>query len=114
MPGGVAHPADLDRARPGELAVAADQVDALARQPALLPGVGVVRDHEVAVSQRGLDVDLRVARRLLRPVHRLTGAQQRLGRDAGPVGALPADQVTLDQGDTQAAVGQLAGAVLAR
>ena len=37
------HAVDLDHARPGEPPGAAQQVDALARQPALLPGVGVVR-----------------------------------------------------------------------
>ena len=41
--GGVAHARDLDRAGPGEPAAAAQQVDALLRQPALLPGVGVAR-----------------------------------------------------------------------
>ena len=111
MPRGVAHAVDLDHAGPGEPASAADQVDALAGQPALLPGVGVVRDHEVAVGQRRRHVDLRAARGLLRPVHRLAGAQQRLGRDAGPVGAFAADQLALDQGDPQAAVGQFARAV---
>ena len=114
VPGGVAHAVDLDHARPGQPAGAAQQVDALARQPALLAGVGVVRDHEVAPGQRRLDVDLRGGRRLARALHRLAGAQQRLGRDARPVGALAADQLALDEGDPQAAVGQLAGAVLAR
>ena len=109
-----AHAVDLDHARPGELAAAAQQVDALARQPALLPGVGVVRDHEVPPGQRRLDVDLRAGRRLARALHRLAGAQQRLGRDARPVGALAADQLALDHGHPQAAVGQLTGAVLAR
>ena len=37
---------------------AAQQVDAVVRQPALLAGVGVVRDHEVPPRERGLDVDL--------------------------------------------------------
>ena len=47
-------------------------------------------------------------------LHRLAGAQQRLGRDAGIVGALAADQLALDEGDPQAAVGQRPDAVLAR
>ena len=114
MPGGVAHAIDLDHARPGEPAGAAQQVDALARQPALLAGVGVVRDHEVTPGQRRVDVDLRAGRRLARGVHCLTGAQQRLGRDARPVRARSPDQFALDDGDAQAAVGQRAGAVLAR
>ena len=53
-------------------------------------------------------------RRVARGVHRLAGAQQRLRRDARPVGALAADQLALDEGDAQAALGQRAGAVLAR
>ena len=77
-------------------------------QPALLPGVGVVRDHEVAPGERRLDVDLGARRRLARPVHRLAGPQQRLGGDAGPVGALAAHQLALDEGHPQAALGQRA------
>ena len=114
VPGGVAHAVDLDHARPGELARPAQQVDALARQPLFLPGVGVVRDHEVTPGQRGGHVDLRGAGRLARLMGRLTGAQQRLGRDARVVRAFAADEVALDHGHPQAAVGELAGAVLAR
>jgi hypothetical protein len=51
---------------PGEPAAAADQVDAVVGQPALLAGVGVVGDHEVAPRQRGLDVDLAGAARVAR------------------------------------------------
>ena len=43
----------------GQPAGAAEQVDPVARQPLLLPGVGVVGDHEVAPRERRLDVDLR-------------------------------------------------------
>src|SRR5262249_25606263 len=57
--GGVAHALDLDRTGPPEPAAAAEQVDAVVRQPALLAGVGVVRDHEVPPGERGLDIDLR-------------------------------------------------------
>jgi hypothetical protein len=46
-------------------------------------------------------------------VHCLTGPQERLGRNARPVGALAADQLALDQRDAQPALGELAGAVLA-
>ena len=46
-------------------------------------------------------------------VHRLARPQQRLGRDAGAVGALAADQLALDDRDLQPAVGQRPGAVLA-
>jgi len=112
--GGVARAVDLDHARPGQLAGAADQVDALARQPALLPGIGMVRDDEVTPGQGRLDVDLRGGRRLACPLHRLAGPQERLGRDARPVRALPAGQLALDHRYPQAAVGQRPGAVLAR
>ena len=61
-----------------------------------------------------VDVDLRAGRRVARGLRRLAGAQQRLGRDARPVGALAPDQLALDEGDAQAALGQRAGAVLAR
>ena len=56
----------------------------------------------------------RARRRLARPVDRLARPQQRLRRDAGPVGALAPDELALDDGDAQAALGQRAGAVLAR
>ena len=61
-----------------------------------------------------VDVDLRGRRRFVRGVHGLARAQQRLGRDARPVGALAADQLALDHRDAQAALGERAGAVLAR
>ena len=114
LPGGVAYAVDLHHARPGKPAGPAQQFDALARQPALLPGVGIVRDHEVAPGERRLDLDLRGGRRLACPLHRFAGAQQRLGRDAGPVGALTSHQLALDEGDPQAALGERPGAVLAR
>ena len=110
----MAHAVDLDHARPGEPAGAAQEVDAVALQPALLPGVGVVGDHEVAPRQRRLDVDLRGGRGLARGVHRLARSQQGLRRDARPVRALAADQLSLDEGDPQTALGQGAGAVLTR
>ena len=100
--------------RAGEPARASQQVDAVVGQPALLAGVGVVGDHEVTPGEGRLDVDLGARRRLARGMHRLAGAQQRLGRDACPVGALAPDQLALDERDPQAALGQLAGAVLAR
>jgi len=77
----MAHPVDLDNAAPGEPAAAAQQVDAVIREPALLCGVGPVRDHEVAPRERGLDVDIRARRGFTRLVHRLAWPQQRLGGD---------------------------------
>ena len=52
-------------------------------------------------------------RRLAGAVHGLARAQQRLRRDARPVGAFAADQLALDDGDAQPARGQRGGAVLA-
>ena len=46
-------------------------------------------------------------------MHRLARAQQRLGRDARPVGALAPDQLALDERDAQAALGEGGCAVLA-
>ena len=113
VPGGVPRAVHLDHAGPGQPAGTAQEVDPVVRQPALLPGVGVVRDHEVPPGQRGRHVHLGVARGLPRPVHRLAGPQQRLGRDAGVVRALAAGQLALHDGDPQPALGQLARAVLA-
>ena len=96
-----------------QLALAAQQRDAVVGQPALLTGVGVVRHHVVAPRERGRDVDLGARRRLARAVHRLARAQQRLGRDARPVRALAADQLPLDDGHPQPARGDRGGAVLA-
>ena len=71
----VADAVDFDHAGPGQPARAAQQVDAPARQPALLAGVGVVGDHEVAPSQRGLNVDLGAShRRRARPAPPRPGA----------------------------------------
>src|SRR5512132_1934215 len=53
---GMAVAPDLDHAGAGQPARASQQVDAPARQPALLAGVGVVRHHEVPPGQRGLNV----------------------------------------------------------
>ena len=82
-------------------------------EPALLPGVGVVRDHEVAPGERRLDVDLGARRGLARLLDGLARPQQGLRRDAGPVGALAAHQLALHDRDAQAALGQRPGAVLA-
>src|SRR5262249_18945480 len=71
MFGGVAHALDLDHARPGQPAGAAQQVDALAGEPAFLAGVGVAGDHEVTPGQCRLGVGLRGGRRLPRAVYRL-------------------------------------------
>ena len=73
MLGRVARAVDLHGARPGESPAAAQQIDSIIRQPALLAGVGVVRDLEAAPGERRLDVDLRACRRLARGVHRLPG-----------------------------------------
>ena len=62
-------------------------------------GVVVVRDHEVAVvGQAGPDEGRRLdAGRPLALTAELRRPQQRLGRDAAPVGAFAADQLELAQ-----------------
>src|SRR5205807_9529826 len=62
VPGGVANVVDVDDAWPRELAAAAQELNALACQPALLSGVGIVRDHEVTPGKRGFNVNLREPR----------------------------------------------------
>ena len=88
-------------------------------QPARLPVVGVVGDHEVAPRERRVDVDVGRrppprAGRLARRVDRLARPQQRLGRDAAPSSEhSPPTSSRSTIGDPQAAVGQRAGTVLA-
>ena len=64
--GGVTHAVDVDHPGAGEPAAAAQQVDAVVGQPALLSGVRVVRDHEVTPRERRLDVDLGARRCIAR------------------------------------------------
>jgi hypothetical protein len=99
MLGRMRHPGDLDNARPGQPPGPADQVDALAVQPADLRVVRVVRDVGVAPGQRLPDVDLSGGRRFAGVRRRRAGPQQRLGRNARPVGALTACQLSLDDRD---------------
>ena len=61
-----------------------------------------------------VDIDLRRRRRLARRVDGLARTQQRLRRDARPVRALATDELALDDGDAQPALGQRARAVLTR
>ena len=84
----------------------------LVGQPALLAGVGVVGDHEVAPASAASTSTSAVAPRRAR-LDGLARPQQRLGRDARPVGALAADQLALHHRHPQAALGQRAGGVLA-
>ncbi len=108
--GRVSHAVDLDDPGAGQAADAAQKVDAVIGQPALLSGIGVLGDHEVAPGERRLHIDLRTRRGLPRCVDRLAWSQQRLGRDACPVGALTANQLALHHGHTQATLGKRAGA----
>jgi len=95
----VAEAVDFHHAGAGQPARASQQVDAPARQPALLAGVGIVRHHEVPPGQRGLDVNLRASGGLACAVHRLARAQQRLRLNTRPVGAFTADELALNDGD---------------
>jgi hypothetical protein len=103
--GGVANAVHLDNPRSGQSAGAAKQVDAAVGQPALLASVGIIRDHEIAPAERGVDVNLSICRRVVRSVGGLARAEQRLRGDAGPVRALAADELTLDESDMQATGG---------
>ena len=114
MVGGVPGAVDLDYAGAGQPAGPADQVDPVVGQPLHLPGIGVVRDLEVAPGECRVDIDLGGCRRLPRSVNRLPWPEQRLGRDARVVRALASHQLALDDGDAQAPLGQRSRAVLAR
>ena len=117
-PGGAVGGLDLDGPFPGQPAGAADQVDAFALQPGQLPIVSPVRGHVVALGEGGRGVELAGdrlggARRTSRRGQHVTRPDERLGGDAAPVGALTTDQLPLDDGNGEAAVGQAAGRVFA-
>jgi hypothetical protein len=70
------HVADLDDARTGQPARAAEQVDALPRQPAFLARVGVVRHHEISPGQHGCNVHVGTRAGLACALYRLARAEQ--------------------------------------
>ena len=108
-------PSTSTDARAGEPARAAEQVDAVVGQPALLRrrrcSFETMKSRQASAASTSTSAR---GGRLARLVHRLARPQQRLRRDAGPVRALAADQLALDDRDAQPALGQLARAVLAR
>jgi hypothetical protein len=112
--GRVPRAVDLHGPDPGEAAGAAQHVDAVVGRPLGRARVGVVGDHEVPPGQGGPEVDVGGGCRVARGVHGFARAQQRLRRDARPVGALAPHELALDQGHPQPALGQRTGAVLAR
>src|SRR5580700_9346501 len=114
MIGGVAGAVDLDDTRSREPPAAAKQVDTSIGEPALLAGVGVVGNHEVAPGECRVNLHFGLRRGPTGAVHGLAGAQQRLRRYARPIRALSADELAFDQCDTQATFRQSAGTVLAR
>ena len=114
---GVGLVADLDAARAGETRGTAQHLDALRLEVRGLGPILVVRHHEVAPLERALRSHasahgLAGARRVARRLERLAGPKQRLRGDAGPVVALAADELALDDRHPQAAVREMAGAVL--
>ena len=111
--GRVPHAVDLDHPGTGQPAAAPQQVDARCR-PATSPDRrrSSRRPCKSRHAKHGLDVDLARSPRPPCRVDGLAGAQQRLGRDAGLVRALAADQLALDHRDPQPAVGQRARTVL--
>ena len=103
---------DLDLPGTGDAASATKQVDPGSFEPRLLPGIGIRGHHEVAPRQRCLHVDVRRALSVAGGLHRFAGPKQRLGRDAGPVGALAADQLAFHDRDPHTPLGDLRGRVL--
>ena len=109
--------ADDHPAGPGQPPGAAQQLDALLSSHRPGAGVVVVRDHVVAPAERGADIE-RPVDRLGAPGTARAAASASPGRrsvltDARPIGAFAAHEFALDEGDPQAAVGEVAGAVLA-
>ena len=94
-----------------ELSLAAEQLDPALLEPGQLAGVVEVVDHLVAAVEHRLGVEI-PGHRLRTPGHaahllqQLAGAQQRLRGHAGVEGAFAADQLLLDQGHLEAAVGE--------
>src|SRR6266542_5225615 len=102
----------------GQPARAADQLDALALQPAKLPVVPPAGGHVVALGEGGCRVEpacdgLSSARRPPRGSQHATWPDERLARDAAPVRALSAYQLPFRDGDAEAAISQPASGVLA-
>ncbi len=87
----VAHAGHCNCPRARQPPGSAYQSDAVLAQPTLLAGIGVVGDHEIAPGQRGSDIYGRGARGIVGTVRGFSGPQQRLGGNAGPVGAFSAD-----------------------
>ncbi len=71
--GRVANAVDIDHADSRQPTATAEEIDALLGEPALLAGVGVVRNHEVAPGKRRLDIDRAVAAASFARVHGLPG-----------------------------------------
>jgi len=91
-------------------ALPAQHPDAGAGGPLHLALVVPVVGEGVAAREHRRRVELgRGARQPAQRGHRVPGAQQRLRRDARPVGALTADQLALDDGHAQPTVGERAG-----
>ena len=76
--GGVAHSIHLDDTRTGDSAATAQQADAPVLQPALLPGVEVVGNHEVTPRKRRLNIDSRIRCRSTGTMDCLSRTKQRL------------------------------------
>jgi 6-phosphogluconate dehydrogenase len=99
---------------PGQPAGAPDQLDPFLLDPVQRPGVVPAGGHVVALGEGGGGVQA-AGDGLGRPRdppgrgQHVAGPDQGLGGDAGPVGALAPDQLPLDQGHFQVAVGAAPG-----
>jgi hypothetical protein len=86
---------------------------AVADGPQAFPGAQVRVDRDAV--RAGRDADrVQVGGHPRAPAVMAVTSRLRLGRDAGPVRALAADQFPLHHRHVQVAVGQFAGAVLTR
>ena len=111
---GAADTVNVHHARAREPPTAAKQGDTTIREPALLTGIGVIRDDGVAPGECCIDVDFRLRCGLTSTVDGLAWTQQRLRWDARPIRAFATDELTLNQRDTQATFSERADTVLAR
>jgi hypothetical protein len=105
---------DVDHTRARKPPTAAKQSNATIGEPALLVGVGVIGDHEVAPGERGGDVNFGLSRSLKGAMHGLARAQQCLRRNACPIGTLAANEFALYECDAQATFYERTDAVFAR
>ena len=110
----VPHAVDRDRPPPHRPPGATEQRDPVRGEPVRSPGIRPLAHHEIPPRERSVDIDVRVRLGVACCVDRLARPQQRLRRDARPVGAFAPDEITFDDRDLRPSGGERAGAVLPR